>query len=51
MFGPGKSAEMSYYRRGGAKVFAAGVLNFSSRTGSPTVDTMLANVFAKLEVR
>jgi hypothetical protein len=28
-FGPGKSAEMTYYEtRRGAKVFAAGVMNF-----------------------
>lgn len=49
IFGPGKSAEMTYYTTPrGAKVFAAGVLNFAAHANSPIVDTMLGNVFAKL---
>jgi hypothetical protein len=52
IFGPGKSAEMTYYATGGgAKVFAAGVLNFASRASGATVDTLLENVFTTLEVR
>jgi hypothetical protein len=42
---------MTFYRRGGAKVFAAGVLNFAKRAGTRIGDTMIADIFAKLEVR
>jgi hypothetical protein len=52
IFGPGKSAEMTYYRTArGAKVFAAGVLNFAHQARRPVINTMIANIFAKLEVR
>jgi hypothetical protein len=52
IFGPGKSAEMTYYRTSrGAKVFAAGALNFAARARGPIVDRLIANIFAKLEVR
>jgi hypothetical protein len=53
IFGPGKSAEMTYYRTPrGAKVFAAGVLNFTSTTADRSVlHKLLTNLFAKLEVR
>jgi hypothetical protein len=51
IFGPGKSAEMAFYRRGGAKVFAAGVLNFATRARTRVGDMLIANIYAKLEVR
>jgi hypothetical protein len=52
IFGPGKSAEMTYYRTWrGAKVFASGVLNFAARAHQSMIDKLMANVFAKLEVR
>ncbi len=52
IFGRGKSAEMTYYRTSrGAKVFAAGVLNFAARARRSTVDKLIENVFAKLEIR
>jgi hypothetical protein len=52
IFGYGKSAEMTYYRTSnGAKVFAAGVLNFAARADAPIIDKLIANIFAKLEVR
>jgi hypothetical protein len=52
IFGPGKSAEMTYYRTPAeAKVFAAGVMNFTRHADWPLIDRLLANVFAKLEVR
>jgi hypothetical protein len=53
IFGPGKSAEMTYYRTSrGAKVFAAGVLNFASTTADRSVlHKLLTNLFAKLEIR
>ena len=49
IFGPGKSAEMTYYEtRGGAKVFAAGVLNFGGAAWYPEVARMVENVWARL---
>ena len=49
IFGPGKSAEMTYYEtRGGAKVFSAGVMNFGGSALWPGVRTMIANLWAYL---
>jgi hypothetical protein len=49
IFGPGKSAEMTYYEtRRGAKVFAAGVLNFGGAAWYPEVSRMLENVWRRL---
>src|SRR5206468_3969439 len=51
LLGPGRSAEMTYYETpAGAKVFAAGALNFASSLGQPVVDRLLANVWARLTV-
>jgi N,N-dimethylformamidase beta subunit-like protein len=48
-FGPGKSAEMTYYEtRRGAKVFAAGVINFGGSALWPGVTVMTANLWNKL---
>jgi hypothetical protein len=49
IFGPGKSAEMAYYTTGaGAKVFAAGVINFGGSALWPGVTELLGNVWAEL---
>jgi hypothetical protein len=49
IFGPGKSAEMTYYETtAGAKVFAAGVLNFGGAAWYPEVSRMLENLWARL---
>jgi N,N-dimethylformamidase beta subunit-like protein len=49
LLGPGRSAEMTYYETAtGAKVFAAGALNFAASLGDPVVDRLLANVWARL---
>ena len=49
--GPGRSAEMTYYETpAGAKVFAAGALNFGASLGRPEVDRLLANVWTRLSV-
>jgi hypothetical protein len=50
VFGRGCSAEMTYYEtRKGAKVFAAGAMNFGgSATASPVVRRMLVNLFDRL---
>ena len=50
-FGPGKSAEMTYYETpNGAKVFSAGVMNFGGSALWPQVRTMVANLWAYLSV-
>jgi hypothetical protein len=52
LLGPGRSAEMTYYETpAGAKVFAAGALNFAASLGDPVVDRLLANVWAQLSVQ
>ena len=44
--GPGRTAEMTYYETpGGAKVFAAGALNFTASIGDPTVAQLVENVW------
>ncbi|MGZ8739331.1 MAG: N,N-dimethylformamidase beta subunit family domain-containing protein [Gaiellaceae bacterium] len=51
LLGPGRSAEMTYYETpAGAKVFAAGALNFGASLDRPEVDRLLANVWARLSV-
>ena len=48
IFGPGKSAEMAYYRKGRAKVFAAGSLNFGGSAELRIPAQMLDNLWEKL---
>ena len=49
LLGVGRTAEMTYYENAtGAKVFAAGALNFGASLGRPEVDRLLANVWARL---
>jgi hypothetical protein len=49
IFGPGKSAEMTYYTTpAGAKVFSAGVMNFGGSALWPVVSTMLQNLWTAL---
>lgn len=50
VFGPGRTAEMTYYETpAGAKVFAAGTINFGgSATASPVVARMLRNLMYHL---
>jgi hypothetical protein len=50
IFGRGETAEMTYYRMGRAKVFAAGVLNFGGSTRRTAVASMLENIWARLTV-
>src|SRR5690349_4223651 len=51
LLGGGRSAEMTYYETpAGAKVFAAGVINFGASLGDPAVDRLLANVWSRLTV-
>jgi len=47
--GPGRTAEMTYYETpAGAKVFAAGALNFAASIGDPTVSQLVGNVWSRL---
>jgi hypothetical protein len=49
LMGPGRTAEMTYYENpAGAKVFAAGALNFASSVNDPIVARLLDNVWARL---
>jgi hypothetical protein len=49
LMGPGRTAEMTYYETpGGAKVFAAGALNFTASIGDPTVAQLVENVWTRL---
>jgi hypothetical protein len=51
LLGGGRSAEMTYYETpAGAKVFAAGVINFGASLAEPAVDRLLTNVWARLTV-
>jgi hypothetical protein len=51
LLGSGRSAEMTYYETpSGAKVFAAGALNFGASLGLPQVDRLLENVWTRLTV-
>ncbi len=49
LLGPGRTAEMTYYEtRAGARVFAAGALNFAASAASSPVSQLLENVWARL---
>ena len=51
LLGPGKTAEMTYYETAsGAKVFAAGALNFAASLGNEQVARLVENVWNKLTV-
>jgi len=45
---PGLRGEMTYYERGGAKVFAAGTLNFPAALVYPQFRLLLENLWARL---
>jgi hypothetical protein len=49
LFGAGLTAQMSYYETAaGAKVFAAGALDFGGSATTSPIDTMLENLWARL---
>jgi N,N-dimethylformamidase beta subunit-like protein len=49
LMGPGRTAEMTYYETpAGAKVFAAGALNFAASIGDPAVSRLVENVLTRL---
>jgi hypothetical protein len=52
LMGPGRTAEMTYYETpNGAKVFAAGALNFTASIGDPAVGQLVENVWTRLSRR
>jgi hypothetical protein len=50
LFGPGQSAEMTFYRRNAAKVFSAGTVNFGASSLHPVISGLLENLWARLRV-
>jgi hypothetical protein len=49
LMGPGRSAEMTYYETAaGARVFAAGAINFVASLDQPEVARLLENLWARL---
>ena len=49
LYGPGRSAEMTFYDTdAGAKVFAAGTLNFSGSALNPMTSALLENLWRRL---
>jgi hypothetical protein len=49
LMGPGRTAEMTYYETPrGAKVFAAGAIDFAASVTNPAVARLLANVWERL---
>lgn len=49
LMGPGRTAEMTYYETpSGAKVFAAGTINFAATIDRPNVSQLVENVWARL---
>jgi hypothetical protein len=51
IFGAGKSAQMTYYESAGAKVFAAGAINFAGSATGPAVGRLLDNLWEHLRTR
>jgi hypothetical protein len=47
-FGPGKSANMTIYRRGRSTVFDAGAINFGASAHWPTVSRLVSNLWNHL---
>jgi N,N-dimethylformamidase beta subunit-like, C-terminal len=49
LLGPGRSAEMTYYETAaGAKVFAAGTLNFAASLDRPDISQLVENMWRRL---
>jgi hypothetical protein len=50
LYGPGLTAQMTYYEAGAAKVFAAGAIDFGGTAMLPTVRRMLENLWARMAI-
>jgi hypothetical protein len=48
LLGPGRTGQMTYYEKGGAKVFAAGAFTLAEDVWSSPVDVMIENLWQRL---
>jgi hypothetical protein len=48
IFGPGLTAQMTYYEAGSAKVFSAGAIDFGGTAMQPAVRRMLENLWTRM---
>ena len=48
LLGPGRTGQMTYYEKGGAKVFAAGAFTLAEDVWRTPVDVIMANLWAHL---
>jgi hypothetical protein len=48
LYGPGMTAQMTYYEKGGAKVFAAGAFTLAGAIRQPKVARLMDNLFDRL---
>ena len=48
LFGPGMTGQMTYYEKGGAKVFAAGAFTLAAGVWSSPVDALMENLWKRL---
>src|SRR4051812_3368394 len=48
LYGPGMTAQMTYYERGGAKVFAAGAFTLAGGIRQPKVQRLMDNLWKRL---
>jgi hypothetical protein len=48
LYGPGMTAQMTYYEKGGAKVFAAGAFTLAGGVRQPKVERLMENLWKRL---
>ena len=48
LLGPGRTGQMTYYEKGGAKVFAVGAFTLAEDVWQSPVDVMIENLWARL---
>jgi hypothetical protein len=48
LYGPGMTAQMTYYEKAGAKVFAAGAFTIAGGVRQPKVNQLLDNLWKRL---
>ena len=48
LYGPGMTAQMTYYDKAGAKVFAAGAFTLAGAIRQPRVQELIDNLWARM---
>lgn len=48
LYGPGMTAQMTYYEKGGAKVFAAGAFTLAGGVRQPKVEQLMENLWKRM---